>query len=348
MITKITGVPGAGKTLNAIKYVNEVLSKQTKDEIGNVVHRDIYYYNIQKLKLPWTEITQEQAFNWSDLPDGSIVILDECHEDLFPQRDAKKPVPDHIKALATHRHRGFDFVLISQHPMQMDAAVRRLVGRHFHFDRKFGSRVVNRHTWNFCIDNPNDLKEQKRAVTDRIKFDKKYYDLYHSTELDTHKFKIPPKLAIAIGFCLFGSAYIAHSMYQRTVIDDSDSPFTTSNTQFQPVYDQPQQPIQPIESDVFIDETLTERLPRIQNMPWTAPIYDSLREPQTYPKPAACLEFSSGKHSGSCKCYTQQGTKLHVDQAMCRDIVANGWFDDTIPDGSPIARSLDSWQSESS
>lgn len=78
--------------------------------------------------------------DWQAEPDGTIFLIDECHNDM-PKRSAGSAVPEPIRMLAEHRARGFDFYLLTQHPMNIDEFVRRLVGApgwHQHLKRIFG------------------------------------------------------------------------------------------------------------------------------------------------------------------------------------------------------------------
>ncbi|MEO1079214.1 MAG: hypothetical protein AAFY29_06660 [Pseudomonadota bacterium] len=62
--------------------------------------------------------------------------------------------------------------------------------------------------------------------------------------------------------------------------------------------------------------------PRIPNLPHTAPVYDSLTEVKTFPKPNCIYSH----RTADCSCYTQQATPMEVDYEFCRSIVDNGWF----------------------
>ncbi|PCJ90821.1 MAG: hypothetical protein COA46_09865 [Porticoccaceae bacterium] len=58
-------------------------------------------------------------------------------------------------------------------------------------------------------------------------------------------------------------------------------------------------------------------------MPWTAPVYDEVRQVTQYPWPN-CVLFEK---TGDCDCYSQQATKITVDKTTCTNIVRNGVFD---------------------
>ena len=189
MITLLTGVPGAGKTLSAIKMV----LKLSEDE----PNRPVYYHHIDGCSITaWNELSAEDVREWNVLPDGAIIIVDECHQ-IFPQR-TRMEAPAFIKALDEHRHSGYDFYLITQQPRKIDVEVRRLVGRHFHYDRRFASKRISRYEFQRCVDDPTDRREIRQAVRTGEMLDKSIFALYHSAEVHTHKFKLPFKVVMVL------------------------------------------------------------------------------------------------------------------------------------------------------
>jgi zona occludens toxin len=60
---------------------------------------------------------------------------------------------------------------------------------------------------------------------------------------------------------------------------------------------------------------------RLPDLPHTAPVYDDVTKPVKAPYPAACVASDT-----RCHCYTQQATRLHVSDSMCRNIVERGYF----------------------
>ncbi len=183
MITLITGVNGAGKTLNLIAALR-ALNQRT-----------VYYNHIDGVQVSaWHPIDDDQVLNWQALPDGAVVAVDEAHR-LFPQR-TRAPVPEFIARLDEHRHRGFDFFLVTQHPKKIDVEVRRLCGQHWHFERKFGAHLVRRFTWQRACDDVNDRRERRQAVITTERLDKTLFALYHSAELHTHRFRVPAKVLL--------------------------------------------------------------------------------------------------------------------------------------------------------
>lgn len=79
---------------------------------------------------------RDHAKDWQNLPDGAVVVVDECYS-AFPRRMPGAKVPAYVEALATHRHRAFDFLLICQQAkQQVDGFVLGLVEWHEHVRRK--------------------------------------------------------------------------------------------------------------------------------------------------------------------------------------------------------------------
>lgn len=320
MIFLSTGVPGAGKTLNTIKFVTE--DKQFQD-------RPVYYHNIRDCNLPeWNELTDEQAQKWYELPKGSVVILDECQE-LFPVAGPRKSAPpEYIEKLAVHRHLGIDLVLITQEPRNINAFARRLVSMHRHYVRHFGTERLKIFEWhNKCAEDVHDYHTKLEANVTQTKLDKKYFGSYHSAEVHTQQARFPwVKMGAIVGIpaiCIALSIYFlaSHFMGMAGGDDVVTSGSSESVPHFRPITqtfanygDKPE----------MSQEDWAARLtPRVAGLPQTAPVYDKLREPKTYPK-LVCGYMQS---RDSCKCITQQGTKVDVEYQLCRDIVQNGIFD---------------------
>lgn len=326
MIHLITGIPGASKTLNAIAYI---------DSNPDFANRPIYYIRIKELTLPWFELTEDEVRNWESLPDGSIIVIDEAQY-IFPTRDPKKPLPEFILALSEHRHRGFDFFVITQSPMLLDAGFRRFVGKHTHYERVFGLNSAKRFEWEKCQSDVDDFFVRKSAVITRVPFNKKYYGVYKSAEIHTVKRKIPFKvfapfilLAIIIG----AGWYHFHDRFDAPVVAETikekvNSSANTDNFSLNAIGSSKQK--RPMTQEEYI----ALRAPRVADIPSSAPIYDELTKPRSFPR-AQCMRREATK---DCQCYTQQATKLNISQSVCNSIVDNGYFDDTKSEhGEPSA-----------
>jgi zona occludens toxin len=313
MIFLFTGTPGAGKSLNAIKFV---------DTDPTFKDRPVYYFNIKDCQLPWNELSAEDASNWFDLPDGAVIILDEAY-DLFPSRLTGQP-PLTVSKLATHRHKGHDIILICQKVKgQVDSFVRGLIGRHIHLERRFGTKFVTQYEWQKCCEDVNNWHDRKAAKTSQITLDKKYFEAYKSAEIHTVQPNMPwlPIVAIPVLLCLVvGSLWFAfNSMFGGS--DEIESPVASQSSN-------PFSPTMSRDDTLSTEAWLDSYTPRVPGLAHTAPVYDEVTQPVTFPKPQ-CVHWVK---SDSCQCYSQQATKLDVPLDTCKNLVDNGWFDSTKED----------------
>lgn len=304
-ITLITGLPGHGKTLYTIARWKEVAEKEG---------RPIYQNGIKGLSLPWQEWQVEE---WDQLPPGSIFIIDEC-QFKFPTRGKGAP-PKHIEDLAVHRHKGVDFVLITQNPMLLDSFVRRLCDRHFHVVRKFGTHSATIHEF------ANGVKEsvatsREGSIRHEWRYPKEVFELYKSAELHTVKRRIPARvyLLFAVPPIALGLAWLAWQRLdpsnQVETVPAAAAAASAAGPSVSPV--PPGRTGEPVKVD-----WVEAQQPRVPGLAYTAPAYDELTKPTRVPYPAACISAAA-----RCKCYTDQATVLVVPEELCRSIAAGGFF----------------------
>lgn len=303
MISLSTGLPGAGKTLYTITYVKDLAEKE---------NRQVFYSGIKDLSLDWQEIEPEK---WSECPPGAIVVIDECQRIFRPRRSDTK-VPAYVSALETHRHNGLDIFLITQHPMLMDASVRRLTERHWHICRRFGMQRSSIFQFESCKDQP--LTQTATAQRLEWSFPRQSFDYYKSAEVHTVKRRLPmqyylmfiiPLIFLAIVWYIYNRYYTGKSV----VTPPAAAEKLTGDTRQKPNGDK---------KSITVAEYLDQNVPRVTGLAYTAPIYDKITEPDEAPVPVACL---SSKARG-CKCYSQQATLLDMPQSLCQQIVEHGFF----------------------
>jgi zona occludens toxin len=271
----ITGTPGAGKTLYTL-----VLVEKLREESG----RDVYYQGIADLKLPWIEF--ENQTEWHKLPDKSIIVMDEAQR-AFRPRAAVMKVPEHVEALETHRHRGIDIFIITQHPTLIEVNVRRLVESHRHIMRKFGSKWATVHEWKGTKDNCD--KSRADSMRSEWRYPKEAFTWYKSAEAHTHKFKLPGKVMvlIAIPFIIAAGAW-----YLSTKLANWGKPPAALDNP--PQAQQQSQLGQPSKSGISSAEPyslqayLDQYKQRLSGLPWTASRYDELTKPQRVPVIRGC------------------------------------------------------------
>lgn len=196
MLILITGVPGSGKTLYAVGLIHDYLKQ------GREVYADIDGLNIPGV--------HPAPLDWRECPDGSVVVYDECQQRFGPDGAGRSGRED-IQEFEVHRHRGFDIVLITQHPKLLHAHIRRLIGRHHHVFRMYGGNTAKIFTRDgqIDIDKPAQLRDQDSQLWT---YPKQHFGDYKSATVHTHKRQLPAWLkrsAIGIAVVLALAVFAA-------------------------------------------------------------------------------------------------------------------------------------------
>lgn len=334
----VTGQPGAGKTLNTIKDVET----RAKEE-----GRPVYYYGIPELTLDWHKMEEPEVLEtnpdaitpltWFNCPDGCIIVIDEAHRIFKPHDKLDAP---HIKWLSTYRHRGISMYFISQAPMLVTSAIRDWVQPHIHYRRLYGRQSVVKFVNEWTIDNIRSKKLSENAQITKIKLDPKWYGVYKSASQHNSNKRLNRKVLLALilpAIFLPASIWLGYS----TLKNMSDNASGQAAPQAQEAglhYEATPGPLalghQPalLNPPTSPDDPLYLYAPRIAAMPETAPAYDELRKPQTWPRPQCLIN----KKRDACSCYTQQATVMQdYPDELCRTYATRGYFDPTRPDKEP-------------
>ncbi|MDG2518404.1 zonular occludens toxin domain-containing protein [Lysobacter soli] len=337
MIYWYTGQPGHGKTLHAIDHALKFRDEGRLVFVGNV--RGFKHDTARCLP-----ITPEQFRDWMNfLPDGAVCFIDEAYEsEMLPKRPPGSKVPDHVRELAKHRHRGLDFIFVSQSPAkQVDEFVHDLIERHIHVRRRFGLPFAHLRIFDRFERNP---EKASPLILKRVKLPKRPMGLYESTVMDTVEKKIPwYYIALAIG--LPATAYGA--WHQFGAVEDSlagksshaamvatkdgaanGASATVAATDIPP-------PAAPSRESDYV-AWLT---PRIPGQPWTAPAYDKLNVPMQAPR-VFCMASGHDGHDG-CTCLSEQGTRHVIEQNRCRMIALDGQYEPFLDEVQGDRRRLD-------
>lgn len=324
MIELITGLPGNGKTLYTLSTIKERAERE---------NRAVFYHGIPELTLNWERLDDPKQ--WAKCPPGSIIVLDEAQQ-TFRNRSMGATPPEFVQQLETHRHLGIDLVLITQHPSLIDPAVRRLAGAHRHMVRIWGMEASTVHQWSSVKDNC----DKSRADSEKTKwaFDKKAYRFYKSSEQHTMKRSIPGRVKL-LGLLLLVLIavvwYVVSFVGKKAGGGQGQQPLPgtlapgmqyVGNNGAVPAGGQAR-PIDPVQD---IKDYAWRENPRVTGLPQTAPKYDGLTVPVRVPVPAACIQVGSlqSQQGLRCKCYSQQGTPMHVEMSMCLEFARNGFFQD--------------------
>lgn len=319
MIYLITGTPGSFKTLSTIGRVLKFQEEAKK----NGMDRMVYAANINNLSIPdWENL--EHGYDWVDLPDGSIVVIDECQkeEQGFGRMSSTAKVPKHISALEDHRHRGFDIFLITQGPHLLNSHIKPLIDTHWHYLRKYGWDKAHVYTSTGIIKNPEtkaNLKDLEHSV---YKPDKRLYNVYDSATLHTVKKRVPKAIWLGIPALIVCLALGYNGM--KTVKNLAASDEIVEQQIDEEMMQAQQQDFAQYNEQAF--NPMTSYIPRVEALPETAPAYDELRKPQDFPRPH-CIASADKQR---CNCYTQQSSLMRdYPFELCIAFVEDGYFDAT-------------------
>lgn len=309
-ITVHTGLPGAGKTLFTISMIHQV---------AKVEKVPVYYCGIPECKVPgWIEL--EDATRWPELPPKSILIIDEAQR-IFRPRHVGSTVPQYVAELETIRHKGIRLVLITQHPKLLEPNVRRLCGKHRHYIRAYGSKVVSVHEWDELKDSCETSGGRADSMRTTQAHPVEVYKWYKSAEVHTVQRSIPKRLilAVLIPFVVIAMGYTAAKFMMKRADGKKPEAIATSPQAIK--QRQPGEPGKAGPEKVSAVEYIDLRRPRIAGLAYTAPVYDSVTTVTAAPFPSACAQMGE-----KCRCYTEQATILEMDDKLCKSIVERGFF----------------------
>lgn len=313
MLYLVTAKPGSGKTQYVIERFildlireneAEIAAWRESDDTPSPPLRRQVFANINGLDVEAIHALvgglpiRPAPNDWRDAPDGSVVIYDEAQQEhLFPAT-GKPGLPDdeRIARFDTHRHRGFDIVLVSQDPALVHHWARKFVNCHVHLSRPSGAELITVRQWPAVQSNPDDFFAQKEADTHTRRMDKAVWKLYKSATVHTHKFAMPKgakyairaflalALIIPLGFC--GVAALARKDLPKPEPDASPG--------------------------------ITQQLAPLMPSTYAVPIGNSHAYAWRH---APTVEPINGCASGThCRCWDFDGKVVDMDEAACRNL----------------------------
>jgi zona occludens toxin len=218
-IVLVTGTPGAGKTLYAVKTLLEDLIPS-----GRRIYTNINGFQTDAKNV--TICDDEMPYKWMDEDDDAIFVFDEVQHQYGTRNGAAK-VPPYISAFETHRHHGFDFYLITQGPSLIDRHLWPLVERHVHMYRAFGLKRSSKFEWNAVNPSPNPAQTRTNAEKRNFSFPAKYFEHYKSASTHTVKSRFPVRLfaflALLIVVILFCGWYLFRSVSPDRISDRAET-----------------------------------------------------------------------------------------------------------------------------
>lgn len=317
--TLVTGTPGAGKTSYAVSLIQQFVSKNPG--------RKLYVMGIPELVIPhepvpsvdkWTVVKPHPDDPSLDYPeytfdDGSLVVIDEA-QNVFRPRASVSKVPDHVAAMERHRHKGIDFVLITQSPMLIDPNIRRLCGKHIHIRSMWSGRKI--YEWSEAS-NPENVSDRSRAISSNYKLPSSVFSKYKSSSAHVKQERKIPFVFWVVVLGILVSIFLGYKFSSKLKSQISATPSSETGT----ALDGASSKKSGSESHVLsasLGSSIDDYKPRLPARPETAPLYDDLRKPSVMPVVAGCMVLKN-----VCKCYTQQGTNAFLSQDACL-----AWIDD--------------------
>lgn len=317
MITLLTGLPGNGKTLMALAMAEALCRKDNRPLfIMGIELTDEFPLPYEKvppvkdwtIKKPLEEDPSVMAPSFN-FPVNAVIVIDECQK-VFRPRSASTPPPDHVQAFETHRHEGIDFILLTQHPMLLDANIRRLTNQHIHMVRAFGAQAASVHEWQQCKEQPDKIRVNSQNKI--WAFPKHIYTWYKSSKSHTYKFR-PPLRAVLL---ILGPLLVALCIYIAVS-------WFSSKSEVKPPLPGQKAATESGSSSRPAAPSLADYQPLLAGAPWTAPRYAQATQPVSPPAPAGCV--FDGR---VCSCYSDQGVKVDVKKTFCISMANDGFHRD--------------------
>ncbi len=310
-ITLFTGLPGHGKTLRLLSVLKPLAEAE---------NRPVFHNDIPALAIDGWQV--HDALKWFDLPATSYMVIDECQK-VFPIRPRSSVVPEHVAELETHRHKGIDLYLATQHPMLVDTNVRKLVDRHFHVVRKFGTSFATVYEFPTGVqDSPEKNRHKNGVVRHEWRYPKAVFKWYRSAEVHTVKARLPAKVWVVLGVALllpllFWFSYVRlweqHGRGAPAVASAASAAASGVTGGGAPGARGAGARLTP---GLVAADYVASFEPRIPGLAYTAPAYDSLTKPVEAPYPSVCAYSADFP----CKCWSQRGFHIVVPKLLCQQL----------------------------
>lgn len=307
MITLITGTPGAGKTLYTVA-----------EELPKFKDRPLFIDGIPDLAINHLDCPGpvEKWHEW--IPEGAVLVIDEVQR-VWRPRGAASAVPPGVAALETHRHKGVDLVIITQHPNLLDPNIRRLVGRHLHVRRMFGWSRAIVYEW----DSATDPTRVTNAIKRSWSYPKKAYKLYKSAEVHTKRGNRVPFVVVAAALAILAVPVGWYYALDRTAVKWANAETGAAHSAAtEPATAQAVGgavlPISPTVPPHMIEATT----PTDQHNHLSAPLYAAVAPQVVAPRVDGCISTVQ-----KCVCYSQQQTPVFMPEHQCRQRAAGLYYD---------------------
>lgn len=330
--------------------------------------RPVFYANVELTVDGWAEfdplnVESERSagsyheYRYSGVPDGALLLIDEARF-VFSQNQKGKDLP-HVLLLTTHRHAGYDIYIVTQHPVDLPAEVRRRVEDHVHLKRRSKKNGAQLFRWRDgeIGDIVNGrVKNANRGSISAYRYKKEVWNAYKSSTIHNVKseswpwyvWAFPVVLLIMAGFAWAASDRLANM--GGDFVEDADSgvaslgPASVNGNGTAGPDLSPEGLALARATDGLV--YLNERRPAVAGVVDSAPIYREKLTVESVPRLQCVLfghkqlpelrqvanEIERFPVGGVCRCYSQQASLLDVPESLCRDVVRRGYFEPALPD----------------
>lgn len=290
------------------------------------------YANINALKIDFVRslydlLDEKEYVDWRKAPDGSIIVIDEVQL-VEPYKQSKNKDEPIIQDLTVHRHRGFDFYLITQSANLLHVQIKDLIGLHWHITVPWG--------WVSKVYQYGSYRQNPNAVSIKMSAERKFnfsppdrlFKLYKSTTINTHQKRIPYKaligfaavivFAISMFFWAAGGAkdstLVNGMMGNELALDSKDADKTDITQNPFDAADVAESDNRPV-SDPAVDAVQSDNDDlKKQRLP--SHIYESTLDDVI--KPASVVMMG-----GNCIAMNRYGERLNLDDGVCELMIAD-------------------------
>ncbi|WP_336141642.1 zonular occludens toxin domain-containing protein [Acinetobacter sp. 102] len=295
------------------------------------------YTNIADLKLVQCRPLPSDC-DWRKTPQGSYFVIDEAQL-ITIFSDEARGIDPIVKDLTIHRHKGYDFLFITQEPSFVHKYIRKLASHHIHLVNIFGWEQSMKMEWSVVQDSPNAIKSIARVENlSRWRFPKHVYPLYKSTTINTREKRIPRKLVLvasAAAFCFLlailmfffkdGESPLISMITGKPIATEQkkNEPKPTDKPAAQQSSDPKQTDPKALQKENALDSSTAASEPVVSaESTYSAsdpfayePVY--VAQPVNHRVFSGCLCIKN-----SCSAYDQQGTKISgINPKVCKDLI---------------------------
>ncbi|OOZ21377.1 hypothetical protein BOW31_12750 [Solemya velum gill symbiont] len=293
MIHLITGVPGAGKTLRGVFHMLAASKK------GRAIFTNIDgITDISGVHYIEPSDNPDDFFDWRTTPEGSLVIIDECQQ-LYPaDRRGGRSQREDIAEFEIHRHKGYDFILITQHANLLHSHVRRLIGKHEHLSRAFGINAAQIYLKDSVIrtDSRTDLDSCEKELW---KHDKKLFKYYKSASIHIEHKRLPRPVIYAVLGMAFMSGVVFYFYGKTDFLQNGNFNYLQENVES----------TEPSEQVIESTKPLLN-IPQVKRAA-QVPVQNSNMPPEV--PMLGCIS-----NVKTCRCYDKSGIPLFISESACR------------------------------